>query len=54
MDLDGSGEVSFDEFVTMMRMGDMETNFEKEMNGAFKFFDKNNDGVVSWGLKRWY
>lgn len=31
----------------MMRLGDMETDFEKEINGAFKFFDKNNDGMVS-------
>ena len=31
----------------MMRLGDMQTDFEKEINGAFKFFDKNNDGMVS-------
>eukprot|EP00752_Nemacystus_decipiens_P012402 g10989.t1 len=46
VDLDGSGDISFDEFVMMMRLGGMETDYEKEINGAFKFFDKNNDGMV--------
>lgn len=31
----------------MMRKGDMETDFDKEIKGAFRFIDKNNDGVVS-------
>ena len=48
VDLDKSGGISFGEFVMMMRLGDMETDFEKEINGAFKFFDKNNDGMVSY------
>ena len=46
MDLDGSGDISFEEFVMMMRLGGMETDYEKEINGAFAFFDKNNDGQV--------
>lgn len=49
VDLDRSGGISFDEFVMMMRLGDMETDFEKEINGAFRFFDKNNDGMVDRG-----
>eukprot|EP00904_Undaria_pinnatifida_P006214 jgi/Undpi1/2722/HiC_scaffold_14.g06100.m1 len=49
VDLDRSGGISFDEFVMMMRLGDMQTDFEKEINGAFKFFDKNNDGMVDRG-----
>lgn len=46
VDLDGSGGISFDEFVMMMRLGDMETDFEKEIKDAFAFFDKNKDGQV--------
>lgn len=46
MDLDGSGDINFDEFVMMMRLGGMETDYEKEINGAFAFFDKNGDGMV--------
>lgn len=36
----------------MMRLGDMETDFEKEIKDAFKFFDKNSDGVVRGILVR--
>eukprot|EP00903_Cladosiphon_okamuranus_P015076 g13945.t1 len=46
VDLDGSGDISFEEFVMMMRLGDMETDYEKEISGAFEFFDKNKDGMV--------
>lgn len=46
MDLDKSGGITFDEFVMMMRLGNMETDFEKEIKDAFNFFDKNKDGVV--------
>lgn len=45
--MDRSGGITFDEFVMMMRLGDMETDFEKEIRDAFDFFDKNGDGVVS-------
>lgn len=46
VDLDKSGGITFDEFVMMMRLGGMKTDFEKEMKEAFAFFDKNKDGVV--------
>lgn len=46
IDLNGDGNISFDEFVMMMRLGGMETDYEKEINGAFTFFDKNGDGQV--------
>ncbi|CAN0234466.1 unnamed protein product, partial [Ectocarpus fasciculatus] len=46
VDLDGTGDISFEEFVVLMRVGGMETDYEKEINGAFSFFDKNGDGQV--------
>lgn len=46
VDLDGSGGITFDEFVMMMRLGDMQTDFEREIIDAFDFFDKNKDGMV--------
>jgi len=49
VDINGDGDISFDEFVTMMQMGEVETDFTKEINEAFKFFDKDGDGEVSKG-----
>ena len=54
MDLDGSGGISFDEFVTMMQLGEMETDFAKEINEAFKFFDKDGDGEVGYKPATWF
>ena len=31
----------------MMQLGEVETDFAKEINEAFKFFDKDGDGEVS-------
>ncbi len=31
----------------MMQMGEIETDYEMEIQEAFKVFDKDNDGVVS-------
>lgn len=47
VDTDGSGGISFDEFVAMMQLKEVETDFEREINEAFKFFDKDGDGEVS-------
>lgn len=30
----------------MMQLGEVETDFAKEINEAFKFFDKDQDGEV--------
>lgn len=54
VDLDGSGGISFDEFVTMMQLGEMETDFAKEINEAFKFFDKDGDGEVRNNPATWF
>lgn len=49
VDTDHSGGISFDEFVAMMQLKEVETDFEKEINEAFKFFDKDGDGeVIIW------
>ncbi|CAM9582169.1 unnamed protein product [Pylaiella littoralis] len=47
VDTDGSGGISFEEFVAMMQLGEVETDFTKEINEAFNFFDKDCDGKVS-------
>ncbi|CAM9620434.1 unnamed protein product, partial [Pylaiella littoralis] len=47
VDTDGSGGISFEEFVAMMQLGEVETDFTKEINEAFNFFDKDGDGKVS-------
>lgn len=47
VDTDGSGGISFEEFVAMMQLGEVETDFEKEIKEAFKFFDKDGDGEVT-------
>ncbi|CAM9720397.1 unnamed protein product [Ectocarpus fasciculatus] len=47
VDTDHSGGISFDEFVAMMQLGEVETDFTKEINEAFKFFDKDGDGEVT-------
>ncbi|CAM9990405.1 unnamed protein product [Ectocarpus sp. 6 AP-2014] len=47
VDTDQSGGISFDEFVAMMQLGEVETDFTKEINEAFKFFDKDGDGEVT-------
>lgn len=46
MDTDGNGSISFDEFVAMMQLGQVETDFKKEIDEAFKFFDSDGDGEV--------
>ncbi|CAB1101990.1 unnamed protein product [Ectocarpus sp. CCAP 1310/34] len=47
VDTDGNGGISFEEFVAMMQLGEVETDFKKEINEAFKFFDKDGDGEVT-------
>lgn len=58
VDTDRSGGISFDEFVAMMQLKEVETDFEREINEAFKFFDKDGDGEVGdvchrSALRRW-
>lgn len=47
MDTDQSGGISFEEFVAMMQLREVETDFEVEISEAFSFFDKDGDGEVT-------
>lgn len=46
VDTDQSGGISFEEFVAMMQLKEVETDFEVEISEAFSFFDKDGDGEV--------
>ncbi len=47
MDVDGDGEVSFDEFVRVMGSRFYRQYTVQEVKAAFKHFDKNGDGFIS-------
>mmetsp|Transcript_1112 Transcript_1112/g.1701 ORF Transcript_1112/g.1701 Transcript_1112/m.1701 type:complete len:150 (+) Transcript_1112:88-537(+) len=46
VDLDGNGSISFEEFVTMMKKCEVETDFDREIREAFKVFDKDGSGAI--------
>ncbi|CAN0065074.1 unnamed protein product [Discosporangium mesarthrocarpum] len=46
VDLDGNGRISFPEFVTMMRKCKVDTDFDRQIREAFKFFDKDKSGAI--------
>jgi calmodulin len=49
LDVDGSGSLTFDEFVTLMTKQTVEevVNVEDEVIRAFRTFDKDNSGTIS-------
>ena len=47
VDLDGNGEIDFEEFVTLMNRRSKETDIEEEVLNAFKVFDKEGNGLIS-------
>ena len=44
LDEDGSGEVDFEEFVTLMQKKTADDEFNDDIEEAFKVFDTKNDG----------
>ena len=45
VDVDGDGEINFEEFLTMMAKKENSEN--DEIKAAFEIFDKNQDGFIS-------
>ena len=47
VDLDGNGEIDFEEFVTLMNRRSKETDTEEDVISAFKMFDRGMLGKIS-------
>ena len=47
VDADGDGRIDFPEFLTMMSRKAFNYDPDKELEDAFKVFDKNGDGFIS-------
>lgn len=48
VDQDGNGSIEFDEFLLMMARKLKAIDGEEEMHHAFKVFDKNSDGFITF------
>ena len=47
VDLDGNGEIDFEEFVALMNRRSKETDTEEDVISAFKMFDRDMAGKIS-------
>ncbi|EDW34518.1 GL21536 [Drosophila persimilis] len=47
VDIDGNGEIDFNEFCQMMNKQKRESDTEEEMREAFQIFDRDHDGFIS-------
>jgi len=47
VDQDGSGEIDFDEFLTLMAAKQANMTMEDELRGAFNVFDQDGSGYIS-------
>jgi len=52
IDVDGSGEIDFDEFLTLMDKKLSEPSSDEELMQAFKVFDVNGDNISADELKQ--
>ena len=48
VDIDGNGEIDFDEFLTMMAKKLKETDLEEDIREAFRVFDNKNTGYIKY------
>ena len=49
VDIDGDGAIDFNEFLTLMVGKSKEVNLEKELIGAFRVFDRDENGYIILG-----
>ena len=46
IDIDGSGTIDFDEFVSLMKDKALEVDVDNDIREAFRMFDRNKDGYI--------
>ena len=47
VDLEGNGEINFEDFITIVNRRGKESDTEEEVLRAFKIFDKEGNGLIS-------
>ncbi len=53
MDKDGSGAIDFEEFATVMGAQFYKQPSKKDLEEAFKYFDKDSSGTIMFIIKTW-
>ena len=46
VDLDGNGDIDFEEFITMLSQMKKKSGIEEQIREAFKMFDPDDDGLI--------
>ena len=47
LDLEGNGEINYEDFVTIMKKREKDVDNEEEVINAFKLFDKEGNGLIN-------